>query len=51
MWLMVVAIASFAVSLHLTIFWIALLSAFVVYGICYVVIRKSGGKPAADRPQ
>lgn len=49
MWVMVVAIAGFAVSLNLTIFWIALVSAFVVYGICYVVIRKSGGKPAADR--
>jgi hypothetical protein len=43
MWVMAVAVASFDVSLNLTIFWIALGSAFVVYGISYRIIRKGGG--------
>jgi len=48
MWVMAASVAAFAITLSLKIFWIVLASAFVVYAICYAVIRKRQQTQAAD---
>ncbi len=48
MWTLAAAVAAFAVTLHLKIFWIVVGSAFVVYAACYAVIRTRQKKTAAD---
>ena len=40
MWMLALSVVAFAITLSQTIFFVVLGSAYVVYGICYVVIIK-----------
>ncbi len=48
MWLLAASVLTFAATLKLTIFFAVLGSAYVVYGICYVVILKRQKTRTAD---
>jgi protein-S-isoprenylcysteine O-methyltransferase Ste14 len=48
MWVLAASVAVFAATLSLKIFYVVLGAAYLVYGICYVVIRKREKKITAD---
>ena len=51
MWVLAASVAAFALTLNLTVFYVVLVSAFVVYAACYAVIRKRAPtRTADDRP-
>ena len=50
MWVLAASVLAFAISLQQSIFFAVLIAAFFVYGICYVVIRKSGSGAAGAFP-
>lgn len=48
MWVMAASVVSFALSLNLKVFFVVLGMAYVVYAICYAVIRKRQKASTAD---
>ena len=48
MWVMALSVVSFAITLQQKVFFIVLGSAFVVYGVCYVLILKRRKTRTAD---
>ncbi|HTV64390.1 MAG TPA: isoprenylcysteine carboxylmethyltransferase family protein [Bryocella sp.] len=51
MWVLAASVLAFAVSLNLRIFFVVLAAAYIVYGICYAIIRRHAKTaPAAAQP-
>ena len=51
MWVLAASVAAFAITLRQTIFFVVLGSAFVVYAICYAIIRARHKQGAGGRLQ
>lgn len=50
MWVLAASVVAFAISLQQSIFFAVLMAAFLVYGVCYVRIRKRGSGAAGAFP-
>jgi len=48
MWMMAASVLAFAITLRLRFFFVVLAAAYLVYGICYAVIRKRQKAATAD---